>query len=112
VVKQLRAQSLLDDATFAQNWALVRFERGYGPKRIEQELAVKGVLRPVICEAIRKSFNQGDEEQKAKSLLEKRFKEHQLRDPRVLRRAVAFLQRRGFSLQALHRLLRNAVQED
>jgi regulatory protein len=112
VVNQLRSQSFLDDATFAQNWASVRSARGYGPQRIERELEVKGIPRPAIREAVGKLFNQADEEQKAKSLLEKKFKVHRLGDPKVLRRAAAFLQRRGFTAQVVHRLLQNAVQED
>lgn len=111
-VTHLRIQNFLDDETFAQNWALYRANRGYGPKRIEQELKVRGIVQPLIREAIRKTFNPGDEEQKAQLLLEKKFKPHQLSDPKVLRRAVAFLQRRGFSDRVVHRLLRNGVQEE
>ena len=112
VTKQLRAERFLDDETFAENWTLSRFDRGYGPKRIEQELKSKGIDPRVIHEAICKSFNLGDEEKKAKLLIEKRFKEDFLSDPKILRRAIAFLQRRGFTGQVVHRLLRSGVQED
>ena len=72
----------------------------------------KGIVRPLIQEVIRKTFNQGDEERKAKQLLEKRFKGHKFSDPKILRRAAAFLQRRGFSSQVVFDLLRHPVQEE
>lgn len=111
-MKQLRAQSLLDEETFAQNWALVRCDRGYGPNRIEQELKAKGIVQSLIREAIRKTFNQGEEERQAKLVLEKKFKRHQLTDPKALRRAAAFLQHRGFSSQIVFDLLGHPVQEE
>jgi len=112
VVKKLRVQNVLDDETFAQNWTRSRCDRGYGPKRIEQELRAKGIDRAVIREAIGKTFDVGDEKKRAKSILEKRFNEHQLTDPKVLRRAIAFLQRRGFNAQLVYCLLRNGFRED
>jgi len=112
VTKQLRARKLLDDETFAQNWVLFRLDRGYGPKRIEQELEVRGIDPLIIRQAIGKTFDLEVEEKKAKIVLEKRFKEQLLSDPKILRRAIAFLQRRGFTGHVVNRLLRNGVQED
>ncbi len=111
-MKRLRAQSVLDDSSFAQNWALSRFDRGYGPKRIEQELKAKGVVPPLIRDVICKTFNQEDEKGKARLLLDKRFKGHNLSDPKILRRAATFLQRRGFSSQVVFELLGHPVQEE
>ena len=103
----------LNDETFARNWARSRAEtRGYGPKRIEQELRTKGIDPARIRHVIRETFDQSDESARAKSLLEKRFKNRQLDDPKLLRRAVGFLQRRGYSSQVIFDLLKYPLEED
>jgi len=110
---KLRALHYLDDDTFAHNWARSRAEsRGYGPKRIEQELRTKGIGQGLIREVLGKTFAPGDEAARAKLTLAKRFKINQLDDEKTLRRAVGFLQRRGYSSQVIFDLLKFAVEDD
>ena len=112
-MKKLRSLNYLNDEAFAWNWARSRAEaRAYGPRRIEQELRTKGIAEALIREVVGASFGQVDEWKKAKSLLEKRFKNKQIDDPRVLRRAVGFLQRWGYSNKVIADLLKHPGKDD
>ena len=112
-MEKLRSLNYLNDETFARNWARSRAEtRGYGPRRIEQELRTKGIAESLIREVISASFGQVDEWKEAKSLLEKKFKSKQFDDPRMLRRAAGFLQRRGYSSKVISDLLKHPLEDD
>jgi SOS response regulatory protein OraA/RecX len=103
----------VDDGSFARNWALAKAQsRGYGPKRIEQELTTKGIVPSVIREVIRETLDHCDEKTQAKKFLANRFRREDLRDPKTLRRAIAFLQHRGYSDQVISDLLRAANGEE
>lgn len=111
-MEKLRSLNYLNDETFARNWARSRAEtRGYGPKRIEQELSTKGIGQDLIREVVGETFGQGDESAKAKSLLKKKFKSEQFDDPKTLRRAVGFLQRRGYSSKVIFDLLKYPLED-
>jgi SOS response regulatory protein OraA/RecX len=66
----------------------------------------------LIRDVIGETFARGDEEKNAKSLLEKKFKGGNLRDPKVLRRASAFLARRGYSSEVIFNLMRRRPDDD
>lgn len=103
----------VNDESFARDWALSRAQgRGFGPRRIEQELRTKGIVQSVIREVIRATLEQCDERTQAKQLLAKRFRGENFRESRTLRRAAAFLQRRGYSGQVISDLLRIADPEE
>jgi regulatory protein len=113
VIAKLRSLNYLDDLSFAQIWARSRLEsRGYGPKRVEQELRLKGVGTGVIREAMRQSFQHISEQENARKILTKRFGNANLQDARTQRRAVAMLQRRGFSSKVIFDLLKYRIDED
>ena len=112
-MEKLRSLNYLNDETFARNWARSRAEtHGYGPKRIEQELRTKGIGEALIREVMGETFGQVDEWKKAKSILEKRFKSKQFDDPKMVRRAVGFLQRRGYSNKVIFDLLKYPLEDD
>ena len=112
-MEKLRSLNYLNDETFARNWARSRAEtRGYGPRRIERELRTKGIAEALIREVVGASFGQVDERKKAKSLLEKRFKSKQFDDPKMLRRAAGFLERRGYSGKVIGDLLKHPLEDD
>jgi regulatory protein len=113
VLGKLRSLNYVDDASFARNWARSRAQsRGYGPQRIEQELRTKGIVQSVIREVIRETLADCDEKTQAKRLLAKRFRSKNIRDLRTLRRAVGFLQRRGYSSAVIADLLRAPNEEE
>ena len=110
---KLRSLNYINDVSFARSWASSRAAgRNYGPKRIEQELRAKGVGQPLIRDVIGSTFAHGDEEKNAKNLLDKKFKGINLRDPKVLRRATAFLARHGYSTQVIYSLMGRRAQDD
>jgi regulatory protein len=112
-LEKLRSLNYVKDENFARNWARSRFEtRGFGPKRIEQELRTKGIEQSLIREVVRETFVQQDEAKTAKILLAKRFKHKNFDDPKIVRRAVAFLQRRGYSNKVIFDLLKYPNEDD
>jgi regulatory protein len=111
-LEKLRSLNYVKDETFARNWARSRFEtRGFGPKRIEQELKTKGIEQSLIHAVVRETFAQQDEAETAKILLAKRFKHKNFDDPKNVRRAVAFLQRRGYSNKVIFDLLKYSNED-
>jgi SOS response regulatory protein OraA/RecX len=75
-------------------------------------LKAKGVGQPLILDVIDATFARGDEEKNAKTLLEKNFTGINLGDPKALRRACAFLERRGYSSQVIFNLVRRGQEDD
>ena len=112
-IEKLSDFNFVNDETFARNWALSRAQsQGYGPRRIEQELKIKGVVDTTIRAAIKEIFDQQDEEKRARTILQKRFGSKDIKEPRTLRRAVAFLQRRGYSSKVIFTLLRCQIDDN
>ena len=112
-IDKLRGFNFIDDESFARNWALSRAEsQGYGPRRIEQELKTKGVADSVIRAVVKELFDQEDEEKRARTILQKKFSGENLQEPRALRRAVAFLERRGYSSKVIFTLLRCPIDDN
>ena len=110
---KLRGLNYLDDASFAQIWARSRMEsRGYGPRRVEQELRLKGIGAQVIRETLQQSLQQTSEQESARKILTKRFGGVSLNDAKAQRRAVALLLRRGFSGKVIFDLLQFRIDED
>ena len=113
VIEKLRSLHYLSDETFAHTWALGRAQgSGYGPRRIEQELRAKGIGQPLIRDALRETFDQVDETERAKGLLARHFKDSDLAESKTLRRAAAFLHRRGYSSKVIFNLLRYSIEDD
>jgi len=112
-LEKLRSLSLLDDESFARGWARARAEgRGYGPLRIERELRQKGLARSVIQEVVRETFGRNEGKEKARGLLERRFRGKDLGDRKILNRAIAFLQRRGYRSSVIAEVLGEPLGEE
>jgi regulatory protein len=113
VIAKLCSLNYLNDESFARNWALSRAQnRGYGPRRIEQELRTKGIVYSLAREVVRETFAQENEDTLARRLLAKHFTGQDLKEPSILRRAVALLQRRGYSAKIIFDLLKYSIDED
>jgi SOS response regulatory protein OraA/RecX len=69
-------------------------------------LRAKGIDESLILDTLREIFAGGHEMESARQLLEKHFGRRKLDDPRMLRRAAAFLQRRGYSETVITSVLR------
>jgi len=113
VTAKLRSLNYLDDLSFAQIWARSRLEsRGYGPRRVEQELRLKGIDARVIRDTMQQSLQHRSEQESARTILTKRFGSVDPKDTKAQRRAVALLQRRGFSSKVIFELLKYRIDED
>jgi regulatory protein len=111
-LEKLRCLKLLDDESFALGWARRRAEgRGYGPLRIERELRQKGIARAVAREVVRETFGSQGGKEKARTLLEKRFRGKDLSDRKILSRAIAFLQRRGYPGSVIAEVLKLPLED-
>ncbi len=109
VVDDLVRLGYLDDREFARQWAAGRARlRGFGMRRIDQELRDKGVSRDIIREALQTVFGESSEEEIARRETEKRLKVLGRFEPEVRRRRIAgFLERRGFPREIIYGILRS-----
>lgn len=100
VLTRLAAVGLIDDEEFAAQWVRSRQSHaGKGRRALAAELRTKGVDDEVIATAL-DSIDSGSERRRAEDLVERRLRRESLDDgddPRVLRRLVGMLARRGYS---------------
>ena len=97
----------LDDARFAEQWARSRARvRGFGRRRIEQELRSKGIDRGTARDALERFFEDSSESEIARKEAEKKLKSLSRFEPEVRRRRLAgFLERKGFSSEIIRSIL-------
>lgn len=111
-LERLRSLKLLDDERFAQSWTHSKAEdRGYGPLRIKRELKKRGISGAVVDQVIKEVFGRGEGKDRARLLLEKRYAHKDLSDPKILRRAVSCLQRRGYRDSVIAEVLRLPLED-
>ena len=110
---KLRSLNLLNDGNFARAWTVSRVEgRGYGPLRVERELKQKGIAKSLIGQILDETFRRQEGKERARALLEKRFRGQDLSDAKNLRRAVSFLQRRGYRDSVIAEVLKQPLGDD
>jgi len=99
LISELKTKNQLSDARFAEERAR-RLSRKYGAARIRQDLKAKGVSEELIS----RFSSSEDEMQRAKEILERKY-----RTPAATREEKAkrmrFLQSRGFSSEIIFKLL-------
>lgn len=96
VLLKLQTEGLLDDRTFAEQWARERSARQIGKARILQELRQKGIDGALAERAVAE-INEAVVDESAKQLAGKLLKRYAgLPAAEALRKAVAAMQRRGY----------------
>jgi regulatory protein len=114
VVAGLLDAGYLNDARFARSFAesAIRNGRGYG-FRIRVDLLRRGIAEDIIVEALGTLGAEYEESAVIVELLAKRYPDFDpLRaDDREKRRVLGYFQRRGFSLTAIVRVLRDREGE-
>jgi regulatory protein len=111
-LEKLRGLKLLDDEAFARSFARDRIEnRGFGPLRVERELRLKGVAKPVIGAVLEEKFDREQGKARAKALLERRFRGQDLNDIKVAHRAVGYLRRRGYRDAVIAEVLKTPLED-
>ncbi len=98
----------VNDHEFARQWAAGRIRlRGFGRRRVEQELRNKGISRDVVQESLRVVFEDVPEADYAQQEAEKKLRSLARLAPEVRRRRLAgHLERRGFPSETIYDVLR------
>jgi regulatory protein len=116
-VEWLAGLSYMDDRRFAAAYAAEKRRGGWGPRRIETELAAKGVERRVIAEALApleqaETGSGGDVDLALEQTVRRRFAGQFAVDPEAAERRLAgFLARRGYDWDTIGRLARRLRSE-
>ncbi len=100
VLSRLVSVGLVDDEDFAAQWVRYRHTySGKGKRALAAELRTKGVDAEVIAAAL-DGIDAGAERGRAEQLVERKLRREVLAegdDPKVMRRLVGMLARRGYS---------------
>jgi len=100
VLDRLERVGLIDDADFAEQWVRSRrLHAGKGKRALAAELRTKGIDNEVITAALA-GIDAGAERERAEQLVRDKLRRERLvgeDDPKVMRRLVGMLARRGYS---------------
>jgi regulatory protein len=99
VTDQLQLEGLLSDARFAESYLRSRFNKGYGPIRIQQELKQRGAGEEIISATVIE--DDPDWFELARRVREKRFGKALPGSLPERMKQQRFLQYRGFNQQQL-----------
>jgi regulatory protein len=115
-VEWLQGLGYLDDRRFAAAYAEEKARGGWGPRRIQTELAAKGVDRRVVHEVLQARDNEAAGAEAGMETLEltvrRRFAKQFATDPDgAERRLAGFLARRGYDWDTIGRITRTMRAE-
>jgi len=100
LLDELEKKKQLSDQRYAEERAR-GLARKYGAARIRRDLKAKGIARQVVD-----AVSGGDELERARSILQRKYRAPAA-DRADLARRARFLQGRGFSMEVIGRLLRS-----
>ena len=108
VLEHVTRLGYLDDGKFAAQWAASRIRsRGFGRRRLEQELRIKGISSAIIKDTLNTLLEEAPEAETARKEAEKKLRTLTRFEPEVRRRRLAgFLERKGFSSEIIRTILR------
>ena len=92
--RHLAKAGLLDDTAFCDSYIKARAQKGFGPARIEQELAAKGVANAIISAAISDSDINWDS--LCQQVAIKKYGSQSNLDAKTAAKRARFLYYRGF----------------
>ena len=103
------SEGWVDDRRFAERFAESALDSGryYGP-RLRQEMRRRGLPPELVSEVLGRVSLERDEAEEVRAIVERRFSgfSFSIASDREKGRTIGFLQRRGFSLSAILRVLR------
>lgn len=107
VLVDLARLGYVNDGQFARQWARGRIRlRGFGRRRIDQELKAKGVAPDVIRETFAEVFGETSETETAMQVAEKKLRTMQHVEPEARRRRLAgLLERKGYAFDVIREVL-------
>jgi regulatory protein len=110
-VARLKELGYLDDARFARQFASssVRNGRGFGAK-LKLDLTRKGVAPAIVSEVLSGISDEFSERELILEVMERRFSgfDPETATEKERRRIISYLQRKGFSLSAIFRQLKES----
>jgi regulatory protein len=109
VIDHLLRLGYLNDEQFARQWAAGRVRsRGFGRRRIEQELRAKGISRDIIRGTLEGLFEDSPEIDVARREADKKLRSLGRCEPEIRKRRLAgFLERKGFPSGIIRAVLRS-----
>jgi regulatory protein len=112
-LERLISEGWLNDLRFAERFAesAVGSGRYYGP-RLRMEMRRRGLPPELVSEVLGRVLGEHDEAEEVRAMIERRFSgfSFSCASDKEKRRAVGFLQRKGFSISAIMTALRAAGQ--
>lgn len=105
-LERLAEEGLLSEARYLESFVASRARAGYGPMRIREELAQRGLPRPAIEQAL--SEAEVDWGEQLRELWQRKFAGQLPQGMREKAKQARFLGYRGFSQEQIGRLLRGA----
>ncbi len=108
VVARFIEVGLLDDYRFAENYVERLSSANYSKREILQKLTLKGVPYPIAKEVL--EGKDGNEQDKIKNLLEKKYKT-KLQKEGGAQKVFAALSRKGFSYSQIREALKSYIEE-
>ena len=113
-LRNLTTRGLVDDRSFALHHARSHvLTRHMSRRRLKEELRGKGVAEEIVDATLREVFQEIDEEEVARAGAAKHLKTlGHLSAPVARRRLAAYLLRRGFSPETVHRIVTTLVKHD
>ncbi len=107
VIDHLDRLGYVNDREFAGQWARSRVRlRGFGRRRIEQELREKGVDREIVQEVLSSLFEDSSEIDVARKEAEKKLRTLSRFEPEVRKRRLAgHLERKGFPSDVIRKIV-------
>ena len=110
---RMLSEGWVDDRRFAVRFAEAALASGryFGP-RLRQEMQRRGLPRELVSETLAHVMVERDETEEVRAVVDRRFRDFSFStaSDRDKRRAIGFLQRRGYSLSAILCALRTAEQ--
>ena len=107
------AEGWVDDGRFAERFVESALASGryYGP-RLRQEMRRRGLQPDLVSEVLGRVLMEHDEAEEVRAIVDRRFSgfSFSTASDRDKRRAIGFLQRRGFSFSAIMSALRATEQ--
>jgi regulatory protein len=106
VVVRLVELKYLSDTRFAQDYTRMRKEnQGFGRRRVQQDLAMKGVAKELVQETLAAAYDESDEVALARSYCERKRIPRPTEDKATVR-VMNRLMRAGYSSTAIFKLFK------
>ncbi len=103
LLNQLQTEGLQSDRRFTEVYVRSRMQRGFGPLHIQGELRVKGIVDDMISTYL--DAQSVDWVERARTQYHKRFGDQPANDYQERVKRARFLQGRGFSKEAIFKVL-------